>query len=45
MEFGYDPTETPARWYFAWVDHREPLYDDYADVIATGVSRALSDDS
>jgi hypothetical protein len=44
VEFGYEPTDTPARWFTAWTDHRETWYDEYADVIAAGVSRAFEED-
>lgn len=45
VEFGYDPTDTPARWFFAWLGNRETWYDDYADVIAAGVARAFEEDT
>lgn len=44
VEHGYTPTETPARWFFAWVEGRETWYNEYADVIAAGVSRAFTDE-
>jgi len=44
VEYGHDPTETPARWFIAWADHRETWHDERADVIAAGVSRAFNGD-